>query len=53
VVFDYGAALTRVGVPRRRFTAHVLGGFASTVAGIRRGDARPAPERAGEPVSRR
>lgn len=53
VVFDHGAALALVGMPRRRFAAHVLGGFASTVAGIRRGDARPAPERAGEPARRR
>ena len=53
VVLDHGAALGRLGVPRRRFTAHVVGGFASAVTGIRRGEASPAPELAGEPASRR
>jgi len=44
VVFDHGAALVRLGVPRRRFTAHVLGGFASAVTGIRRDEASSAAE---------
>ena len=51
VVLDHGTALTRLGVARRRFTAHVLGGFPSTVAGIRRGDASPAADRTGGPAS--
>jgi hypothetical protein len=47
VVLDHGAALGRLGVPRRKFTAQVLSDFASTVAGIRRG--RPSPAPAGRP----
>jgi hypothetical protein len=50
VVLDHGAALRGLGAPRRRFTAHVLGGFASTVTSIRHGETSPAPERAGEPA---
>lgn len=48
VLIDHGAALRRLGVPRRQFTARVLGGFRSTVTSIRRGNTSPAPERAGE-----
>jgi hypothetical protein len=50
VLFDHGATLRRLGVPRRRFTARVLGGFRSTVTSIRRGETSPAPERPGEPL---
>lgn len=53
VVLDHGAALVRLGVPRRRFTAHVLRGFASAVTGIRRGESSPVAKRAGEPASQR
>jgi hypothetical protein len=49
VAFDHGAALRRLGMPRRQFTAQVLGGFRSAVTGIRRGETSPAPEQAGEP----
>ncbi|MCW2936437.1 MAG: hypothetical protein JWM19_7399 [Actinomycetia bacterium] len=52
VVVDHGAALRRLGVPRRQFAVHVLGGFSSAVTSIRRGEASPAPEPgpAGEPT---
>lgn len=50
VIFDHGAALRRLGVPRRQFTAQVLGGFRSAVASIRRGNPSPAPEQADEPL---
>jgi hypothetical protein len=42
VLFDHGAALRRLRMPRRQFTAHVLSGFRSTVTGIRRGN-QPGP----------
>jgi hypothetical protein len=43
VVVDHGAALRRLGVPRRQFALHVLGGFRSTLTSIRRGQTNPAP----------
>jgi hypothetical protein len=49
VVVDHGAALRRLGMPRRQFAAHVLGGFRSTLASIRRGQTGPAPEPASQP----
>ena len=52
VAFDHGAALRRLGVPRRQFTAQVLRGFRPAVTSIRRGKTSPAPEQAGEPRGR-
>jgi hypothetical protein len=49
VVVDHGAALRRLGVPRRQFVVHLLGGFRSTVTSIRRGESSPAPEPASQP----
>jgi hypothetical protein len=50
VVLDHGTALRRLGVPRRRFTARVLAGFAAAVTSIRRAETSPALQRAGEPA---
>jgi hypothetical protein len=47
VVVDHGAALRRLGVPRRQFAADVLGGFRAAVTSISRGEPSPEPE--GEP----
>jgi hypothetical protein len=53
VAFEHGAALRRLGVPRRQFTAQVLGGFRSTVTSIRGGKISPEAKREGEsPLAR-
>ena len=49
VVIDHGAALRRFGVPRRRFAAQVITGFAAAVTRIRRGRTGSASRPSSEP----